>query len=158
MERFFQGVCPWPLAGLLVGLIAVALQWLDNLPLGATGAAAGFLDWARRPWTAPSWRVFFFGGIVAGGWLHARMTGARSLSWQTGALDGLLHGSAAYKAALLAIAGGLIGFGARWAGGCTSGHGICGVGRLQSGSLVATLTFVVTAVIVANIVWRGAPL
>lgn len=158
MDAFLRGLCPWPLAGLLVGLLAVALQWVDNLPLGATGAAAGFLDWVRRPWTAPSWRVFFFGGIVAGGWLHARVTGAPTVSWRTGALDGLLHGSLAAKLALLAIAGGFIGFGARWAGGCTSGHGICGIGRLQSGSVIATSTFVLTAVIVANILWHGAPL
>lgn len=158
MDVFLRGVCPWPLAGLLVGLLAVALQWLDNLPLGATGAASGFLDWARRPWTPPSWRAFFFGGIVVGAWLHSRMTGGAAVSWSTGAMDALLHGSAAAKAGLLAAAGGLIGFGARWAGGCTSGHGICGIGRLQSGSLIATLTFVVTAVVVANIFWRGAAL
>jgi uncharacterized membrane protein YedE/YeeE len=55
---------------------------------------------------------------------------------------------------VLVIAGGLIGFGARWAGGCTAGHGICGVGRLQSGSVLATATFVVTAILVSQIVTR----
>ncbi len=150
--------CPWLLAGLLVGLFAVTLQWIDNLPLGATGSAAGFLDWIRRPGAAPSWRALFFLGTVAGGWLYARVTQAPPASWNYPGLDNRLAGHPTGEAILLAAAGALIGFGARWAGGCTSGHGICGIGRLQSGSLVATVTFVLTAVAVANVVWRGAPL
>jgi uncharacterized membrane protein YedE/YeeE len=151
---FVSNTCPWPLAGLLVGLFAVTLQWIDNLPLGATGAAAGFFDWIRRPSDPPSWRALFFVGTVAGGALYGRVTHAALPAWTTPGLSG----SVASRALLLTFAGGLIGFGARWAGGCTSGHGICGIGRLQRGSLVATLTFVLAAVGVANVVWRGAPL
>lgn len=147
--------CPWPLAGLLVGLIAIGLQWADNLPLGATGAAAGFLGWARRPWTPPGWRTLFFLGTILGGFLYAWVTGRFALSWSVPGLVPQRGDFGISTALLLTGAGGLIGFGARWAGGCTSGHGICGVGRLQKGSLVATLTFVVTAVVTAHIVWRA---
>jgi uncharacterized membrane protein YedE/YeeE len=150
---FLAHVCPWPLAGLLVGLFAVGLQWADNLPLGATGAAAGFLGWARRPLSLPSWRVFFFVGLLLGGGLYALLTGSFRLSWSYPGLDPRLGQGLARKAVLLLGAGGLIGFGARWAGGCTSGHGICGVGRLQKGSLLATATFVGTAVVVAHLAW-----
>jgi uncharacterized protein len=45
---------------------------------------------------------------------------------------------------LLALAGLLVGFGARLGGGCTSGHGVCGISRLSMRSFVATLTFMVT--------------
>ena len=146
-------VCPWPLAGVLVGLIAVGLQWLDNLPLGATGAAAGFLRWARHPRRGLSWRGLFFVGIAVGASLHAGLTGRWSLSWSAPGLDARLRDAPGAKLLLLLGAGALIGFGARWAGGCTSGHGICGVGRLQTGSLLATATFVATAVLTAQAVW-----
>ncbi len=146
-------VCPWPLAGLLVGLIAVGLQWLDNLPLGATGAAAGFLDWASHPRRGPSWRALFFVGIAVGAAIHAALTGRWALSWSAPGLEPRLPDAPGARLLLLLGAGTLIGFGARWAGGCTSGHGICGVGRLQRGSLLATATFVGTAVLTAQLVW-----
>ena len=149
----FLEQCPWPLAGLLVGLIAVGLQWADNLPLGATGAAAGVLAWGRRPWAAPGWRATFCLGTAVGAFLYAVVTGHFALTWASPGLDAAVVGSWATRPLLLLGAGGLIGFGARWAGGCTSGHGICGVGRLQSGSLLATATLVVTAVASARIFW-----
>ncbi len=145
--------CPWPAAGVLVGLIAVGLQWTDNLPLGATGAASGFLRWARRPWVAPGWRAVFFVGIPLGAFLYSRLTGQFALSFSTPGFDAALAATPAVRPFLLFGAGGLIGFGARWAGGCTSGHGICGVGRLQKGSLLATATFVGTAIVTATLVW-----
>ncbi|HEY5090469.1 MAG TPA: YeeE/YedE thiosulfate transporter family protein [Polyangia bacterium] len=150
---FIARVCPWPLAGLLVGLLAVGLQWVDNLPLGATGAAGGFLGWARRPAAGAGWRTFFFVGMLLGGCLYALFTHSFRISWAYPGLDARLGGALAPKVTLLLAGGLLIGFGARWAGGCTSGHGICGVGRLQAGSLLATATFVVTAVAVAHLVW-----
>ena len=149
-------VCPWPLAGLLVGLLAVALQWMDNLPLGATGAAAGFVGWARRPSAGLTWRALFFIGLIAGAGLYAAVTRAALAGWAYPAVDRLFGGALLPKGIWLSVAGLFIGFGARWAGGCTSGHGICGVGRLQLGSLATTMTFVVTGVLVAQLVWRGS--
>jgi uncharacterized membrane protein YedE/YeeE len=115
-------VCPWPLAGVLVGLIAVGLQWLDNLPLGATGAAAGFLEWVRHPWRGMTWRALFFVGIAVGAAIYARLTGRWALSWASLGLDARSADDPGAMLLLLVGAGGLIGFGARWAGGCTSGH------------------------------------
>jgi uncharacterized protein len=154
---FLTAVCPWPLAGLLIGLLTVTLQWVDNLPLGATGAAAGFVGWARKPSAGLTWRALFFLGLIAGGAVYAGLTRAAPAGWAYPALDRLFGGALPPKAVWLSVAGLFIGFGARWAGGCTSGHGICGVGRLQSGSLATTVTFVVTAVLVAHLVWRGSP-
>lgn len=153
---FFTALCPWPLAGLLIGLLTVALQWLDNLPLGATGAAAGFVGWARRPAAGLTWRALFFIGLIGGAALYAAVTRAAPAGWAYPAIDRLFGGALLPKAVWLSVAGLFIGFGARWAGGCTSGHGICGVGRLQTGSLATTMTFVVTAVVVAQLVWRGS--
>ncbi len=154
---FIVDTCPWPLAGLIVGLIAIGLQWADNLPLGATGAAGGVLDWGRNPLRAPSWRALFFVGIALGSLGYGLLTGRATATWAFGGLDALVNGVLATKALVLLGAGLFIGFGARYAGGCTSGHGICGVGRLQAGSLLATATFVGTAIIVAGIVPLLAP-
>ena len=51
----------------------------------------------------------------------------------------------------LLLGGGLVGYGARLANGCTSGHGICGLGSLQWPSLLAVLTFMAAAFITANL-------
>jgi uncharacterized protein len=58
----------------------------------------------------------------------------------------------------LLLGGVLVGFGSRLSNGCTSGHGICGLGSLQLPSLVAVLTFMGTAFITAQLVlrWAGA--
>lgn len=53
--------------------------------------------------------------------------------------------------ASIVVAGVLVGFGTRLGGGCTSGHGVCGVARLSVRSLVATATFMVTAIIVVGL-------
>lgn len=57
---------------------------------------------------------------------------------------------------VIVIAGLLVGFGARLGGGCTSGHGVCGVARLSTRSIVATAIFMVTAVVVVAIVRHGS--
>ena len=85
--------------------------------------------------------------------IHAGLTGRWALSWSVPGLDPRFPDAPGAKLLLLLGAGTLIGFGARWAGGCTSGHGICGVGRLQRGSLLATATFVGIAVLTAQLVW-----
>ena len=102
----------------------------------------------------PTWRALFFVGIALGAAIYAGLTGRWALSWSAPGLDPRFRRDSGSKLLLLLGAGGLIGFGARWAGGCTSGHGICGVGRLQKGSLLATATFVGTAVLTAQLVWR----
>ena len=143
------------MAGLFVGLIAVGLQWSDNLALGATGAAGEFLGWIRRPLGLPGWRAMFFVGAILGSGIYAVISGRFALTWSYPGFDATFGSALATKGAVLLLAGGLIGFGARWAGGCTSGHGICGVGRLQPGSLLATAPFVGTAIVVAHLVARA---
>ena len=57
--------------------------------------------------------------------------------------------------AVITIAGLLVGFGARLGGGCTSGHGICGISRLSARSIVATVIFMASAVVVVAIMRHG---
>jgi uncharacterized membrane protein YedE/YeeE len=94
----------------------------------------------------PAVHLVFFGCVALGGLLSALLTGTfhpgLHLSGQTFAR--LLPG--AWGVLALPLGGVLVGFGTRMAGGCTSGHGLCGTSRLQPGSLLATVCFFGAAV------------
>ena len=141
--EIFQNRLPWYFAGPLLAVIVVSLQWAANLPLGATGAIASLPSWSRgRQERGDTWRLFFFAGMILGGFFFALASGGFHPSFESGPV----------KAWLLPIAGLLIGFGARKAGGCTSGNGICGFSRGSRGSMVATLVFVICAIVTANLI------
>ena len=88
----------------------------------------------------------FVGGLIAG-----LIRGAARPSLELRAERfGAIFGESAVVQALVLVAGGmLVGFGTRMAGGCTSGHGLCGASRLQKGSLLATLCFFASGVVTA---------
>ncbi len=117
--------------GALIGLAASALLLMNGRIAGISGILGGLLVPARGD---IAWRLLFLAGL-AGGALIYRIVGA----------DGLVvRFDAAYP---VIVAGGLlVGFGTIIGGGCTSGHGVCGIARLSPRSLVATLTFLVTGV------------
>lgn len=90
--------------------------------------------------------ALFFGGLVLGGVISALAAGGLEL---TGTLrgakfEGFFSGPARY--AVLLVGGLCVGFGTRMSGGCTSGHGLCGVSRFQPASLIATAAFFGTGV------------
>lgn len=148
--QVFAEQLPWWIGGLALGLITTGLQWVDNLPLGATGSFVAAVE--RRPDNL--WRLLFFVAIPVGALLHTLLAGGLDPTWSNGAMDARLGGSLAANGALLVSAGAVMGYGARMAGGCTSGHGICGMARASTGSLVATMTFVAAAIVVANLLVR----
>lgn len=91
--------------------------------------------------------IVFFGSILVGAcaaaWLSGRWALSRALAGA--AFDRLTHGHGVWQL-LFALAGGmLVGFGTRMAGGCSSGHGLCGVSQLKRTSAAATATFFVAA-------------
>ena len=110
--------------GMLVGLSALILMLFNGRVAGISGILAGALQ-HRAPW-----RVLFLLGLVAGAWL------ALTLGWASMPAFTTLPGWP-----LVLLAGLLVGVGTRLGNGCTSGHGICGMGRLSTRSVVATLTF-----------------
>jgi len=91
----------------------------------------------------PPWlHVVFLSALLLGGFLSALLSGQFSASWGLrGEGFSSTFESGAGSAAALLFGGILTGFGTRMAGGCTSGHGLCGVSRVQPGSLVATAGF-----------------
>lgn len=123
------------LGGVLIGLAAVALMGFLGRIAGVSGIAAGLLD---RPSGDTAWRIAFILGLIAGavamrflGWSQAPQIAA---GWPVLILGGLL-----------------VGIGTRIGGGCTSGHGVCGVARLSIRSIVATLVFMIFAAIVVYV-------
>lgn len=140
---------PWWVAGPGVGVCVVAMYGLANRKLGVSGGWLQVVNAAeRRPITEP-WRLFFNGGLVIGAVVAAVLGSGRTAAGY-GALGAAL-GAPALVVVLLLV-GVAIGYGARWAGGCTSGHGISGCAVRSPDSLAATATFFAVAVVVTLLV------
>ncbi len=138
---------PWYLVGPGLGLLIVALFLIANQPLGASGAYVQTgLALRRRPGVA-AWRVWYFVGMFVGGVLATRVLRAGD-GTRSGydALREVLPLAAVVPVVLLGSI--LLGYGAGMAGGCTSGHGMCGTAQRSPASLAVTATFMVVAVAV----------
>ncbi len=118
------------LGGAFIGAAAVLLWALAGRIAGVSGIAAGLLRPAKGE---VGWRVCFLGGLVAGA-VVAMILGVAPASPRV-----------ADDVPLLIAGGLLVGIGTRLAGGCTSGHGVCGLARLSRRSLVATVMFMAAA-------------
>lgn len=124
---------PAAFGGALIGLAAAALLLATGKTAGVSGVIEGVL---LRERGEAGWKLTFVLGLVTGGVLLSLF---RPSSFTT-----LPHPSIIW-----AIAGGLlVGFGTRLSGGCTSGHGICGLGRLSKRSFVAVMVFMGVAILV----------
>lgn len=129
--------------GALIGLSATALLFLNGQMAGVSGVLSGLLGPMRGD---IAWRVLFLAGLVLGAVLF------RGISSTAVAIE--------IEASLPVLIGGglLVGFGTRMGGGCTSGHGVCGVARLSPRSIVATLVFLgfgMASVFVVRHLWAG---
>lgn len=138
-------VLAWYVAGPLFGLVVVAMYLVGNRRLGVSGSYL-HAAFAFRGRAHERWRLHFVVGLAAGAVLAAASRGALVLSMDYGRLGELLPRSA--LGPLLLVGGLLIGYGARWAGGCTSGNGLAGCSSRSAGSLTATAAFFGTAVAV----------
>jgi uncharacterized membrane protein YedE/YeeE len=142
--------CPWYVAGPLIGLIIVGLRLTLNRPFGAAGGLVELVErfGNRRALGAPA---FIALGTVLGGALFAVLSGTFGFTWQYGAGAALLPASNVSQFAMLTLAGLVMGYGARMAGGCTSGHGLCGMSLGSRASVLATMTFFGTAVLLSSL-------
>lgn len=155
-QLLFIQTWAWWAAGLGLGLTALGLAWFTGKRLGVTGGfedacSVVTKDSAFNP-SPSNWKLWFILGLPLGG-LLANL-GHWSWTWLYGQLDGITFGSTFYKILWLLVSGFLIGFGARWAGGCTSGNTIMGVSLGSKMSMLATLAFLVAGVIVTNILFK----
>jgi uncharacterized membrane protein YedE/YeeE len=121
------------IGGALIGLAATLLMLLTGRVAGISGMFAGCLGSANGD---NGWRLAFLGGLI--------------LAPLTGAVVGYELSAPQMPAGygVIVAAGLLVGFGTRLGGGCTSGHGICGVARLSPRSIAATAVFMAAAVLV----------
>lgn len=120
------------IGGIMIGLGATMLLLLNGRIAGISGIVGGLLGQAftRQPGSGGDamWRIAFLAGLVAAPLLY-------------GAFKVLPAAQVDASVGTLVIAGLMVGVGTRYASGCTSGHGICGLSRFSPRSLAATVTF-----------------
>jgi uncharacterized protein len=124
------------IGGALIGLSAVLLMLLTGRIAGISGIFGGLLNWRGED---KGWRTAFIAGLI----LAPIIAGAVGY--------GMAPPTLPANWVIITAAGLLVGFGTRLGGGCTSGHGICGIGRLSMRSIAATIVFMTTAVITVAI-------
>jgi uncharacterized membrane protein YedE/YeeE len=181
MLEFMKQPWPWYLAGPVIGLMVPLAMLIGNKRFGVSSSLRhicaaclpGKVEFFRYNWKKERWSLFFVLGIIIGGFLGDRLlvdydrvdiseTTLRELkelgltnfsgfmpkeifSWgHLLSLQGLIF---------IALGGFMVGFGARWAGGCTSGHSITGISNLQLVSVIATLAFFAGGLFVTHIVY-----
>lgn len=180
MLKWLQQPWPWYVAGPLIGLMVPLLLILGNKSFGISSSLRHIcaacipakIPFFQYEWKKEIWNLFFVAGIFLGGIITAFFLAdpnaiginpklATELSGY-GITDhnGLMpadlfnwHTLFTIKGLIVTVAGGfLVGFGTRYAGGCTSGHAIMGLSTLQFPSLVATISFMAGGFLVANFI------
>ena len=117
--------------GILIGLSATILLAFDGRIAGISGIVNGAMKFTQKE----NWRWLFIVGMLAGGFFYEYVFASEPTPLSSFAPGAMIVG------------GLLVGFGTRMGNGCTSGHGVCGLGRLSFRSLVAVITFMITAII-----------
>ena len=118
------------LGGVLIGLASWLLLASLGRVAGVSGIAAAVVSPTKADASNTGWRVVFMIGLILGGWAAHQWLAVPT--------------QASRPYSLLVLAGLLVGFGTVLGSGCTSGHGVCGLGRRSLRSLAATLTFMGT--------------
>ncbi|MDW1975418.1 YeeE/YedE thiosulfate transporter family protein [Vibrio sp. Vb1980] len=128
---------PWMslLGGIIVGVSAITLMLFTGKTAGISGILNGAVESADRVW-----RIVFLIAMVLGGVFAVYVLGGHVPEQYSGSV------------VLVIVAGLLVGVGTRIGNGCTSGHGICGIGRSSIRSVVATCTFMATAMLTVLLV------
>jgi hypothetical protein len=171
--------CPWYIAGPLIGLTVPLLLVLGNKTFGISSSLRHLcaiclpskIPYFQYDWKKELWNLFFVTGIFLGGMICATVLADPNPVKLHPALIKELHSYGidhyqqlvptdifnwqtllSIKGFILMVVGGfLVGFGTRYAGGCTSGHSITGLSNLQWPSLVATICFMIGGFIMANL-------
>lgn len=178
--EFIYKPWPWYVAGPLIGLTVPALLLLGNKAFGISSSLRHIcaaclptrLPFFQYDWRKEAWNLFFVAGIMIGGFiagailknpepvqlastLEQDLSGAGITDYSNIVPLDLFNWPALFtvRGFLLMVVGGfLVGFGTRYAGGCTSGHSIMGLANLQWPSLVATVCFMLGGLIMANLI------
>lgn len=180
MLEFLKQPWPWYVAGPLIGLTVPALLILGNKSFGISSSLRHMcaacipakIPFFQYDWKKEVWNIFFvlgifFGGVVAATLLlnpnpievnpalASELAGYGITNYNNLVPEDIMNWSSllTLRGFILLVAGGfLVGFGTRYAGGCTSGHAIMGLSTLQWPSLVATCCFMLGGFIMANFI------
>lgn len=183
MLEFIKQPWPWYVAGALIGLTVPALLILGNKPFGVSSSlrhicAACFpsgLSYFKYNWKNETWNLFFVTGIFLGALMTTLFLQNPNALVVSEITQGILEANGVkdfehvlpedifnWQALLtvrgimfIVLGGFLVGFGTRYAGGCTSGHAIMGLSDLQWPSLIATISFMTGGILVS---WFIVPL
>ena len=153
-QLLFSQTWSWWAAGLGIGLTALGLAWFTGKRLGVTGGfenAVSLVEKGKTPAVSPAWKLWFILGIPFGGLLAN--AGHWNWTWLYGRLDAVTFGNIYFKILWLLAAGFLVGFGARWAGGCVSGNSIMGISTGNKMSLLVTVGFLASGIIITNLLF-----
>jgi uncharacterized membrane protein YedE/YeeE len=118
--------------GMLIGLSATLLLAFNGRIAGISGIVNGAVEFQSQE----AWRWLFLLGLLAGGGLY-----------EYGGFAPQPTPHSVFSPMAMVLGGLLVGFGTRMGNGCTSGHGVCGLGRLSLRSLMAVLTFLSTGIL-----------
>jgi len=179
MLEWIKQPWPWYIAGPLIGLTVPALLILGNKSFGISSSlrhvcaacVPANIPFFKYDWKKEIWNLFFVAGILIGGIIAAQLLSnplpvkvnpelaAEMAGYGITNYDGLIPSDIfswpqllTARGIVMMVAGGfLVGFGTRYAGGCTSGHAIMGLSNLQWPSLVATCCFMAGGFIMANL-------
>jgi uncharacterized protein len=180
MTEWIKNPWPWYVGGPLIGLTVPLLLIFGNKRLGVSSSLRhicaicfpGNVQFFRYDWKREMWNLFFVFGIVAGAFVAVTfLSNQQPVHVDVRLVDELKqYGINNYnklappdifnwsvlftvKGIVMMVVGGfLIGFGTRYAGGCTSGHSIMGLSNLQWPSLVATICFMIGGIVMANFI------
>ena len=171
---------PWYVAGPLIGLVVPALLLLGNKTFGISSSLRHIcaacipakIPFFQYDWKKEVWNLFFVTGITLGGFIAANTLSNPAPMQLNPSLVEYLHqfgitdfnhlvpveifnwsSVLTLKGFILTVLGGfLVGFGTRYAGGCTSGHSITGIANLQVPSMIATCCFMAGGFLMANVI------
>jgi len=171
---------PWYIAGPLIGLMIPLLLILGNKSFGISSSLRHIcaacipanISFFKYDWKKEIWNLFFVAGVFTGGVIAVSLLSNHSpvvinpklahelAGYGINNMEGLVpkdifnwNTLLSVKGILLMVLGGfLVGFGTRYAGGCTSGHAITGLSNLQLTSLIATSSFMAGGFLVANLI------
>lgn len=180
MLEFLKQPWPWYVAGPLVGLTVPLLLIIGNKSFGISSSLRHIcascmpanIPFFKYDWKKEAWNLFFVFGIFIGGAiainllsnpnpvevnpkLAEELAGYGITNYSNLIPEDIINWQSLFtlKGFLLMVVGGfLVGFGTRYAGGCTSGHAIMGLSNLQLPSLIATICFMIGGFIMANLI------
>jgi uncharacterized membrane protein YedE/YeeE len=158
--EFLYKPWPWYVAGPIIGLTVPFLLLLGNKKLGISSTlrhicaacVPASISLFQYDWKKEIWSFYFAGGILIGGFIGGVLLNGEAVQYLPVEIFNWSELLTARGFIMMIVGGFMVGFGTRYARGCTSGHGILGLSALQWPSLVAIMAFFLGGILFSNFV------